>query len=107
MGQDEYHKKVFRELSVLWQLGPTLEKVEFVNLLEIRKSLGFQTFVSEVSWLEYLRERKRELRKHIESSAGVHKTLEQQGKSIPEFAEAFQKTIAYLDNIDAHYRAKA
>ena len=107
MPPSKYPKKVFLESSVLWQLGPTLENVEFAHLLEIKKSIRFETFVSEVSWLEYLRERKREIRKHLESSVGVRKALEQQGKSVPEFAEAFQKTTAYLDNIDAHYRVRA
>lgn len=102
-----YPKKVFLESSVLWRLGPTLEKVEFANLLEIKKSVGFETFVSEVSWLEYLRERKREISKHLEGSVGVQKALEQQGKSIFEFGEAFRKTKAYLDDIDTHYRVKA
>jgi hypothetical protein len=103
----EYPRKIFVESSLLFQLGPRLENVEFANLLEVGRSVKCQTYVSEVSWLEYIRERKRELRKPLDSGAAVHKTLDQQGKSIPEFTDAFLKANAYLMDIDSHFRKKA
>jgi len=107
MSPREYPKKIFVESSLLFQLGPRLENVDFANLLEVGKSVKCQMLVSEVSWLEYLRERKRELTKLLDSGLAVDKTLDQHGKSIPEFMGAFQKINSYLKDIDSHFRSKA
>jgi hypothetical protein len=103
MPPKEYPRKIFVESSLLFQLGPRLEHVEFANLLEVGRSVNCQTFVSEVSWMEYLRE----VGKLLDSSAAAHKSLDHQGKSIPEFVDAFLKTNAYLKDIDSHFRSKA
>ncbi|HEV2297875.1 MAG TPA: PIN domain-containing protein [Candidatus Acidoferrales bacterium] len=107
MSNHKYFKKVFIESSVFWQLGPRLENVDFANLLEIQKSAGFELFVSVVTWLEYLRERKKELNRYLPSSQNILRILDQHRKSIPEYAIAFERTKAYLEAIDAHYRPRA
>jgi hypothetical protein len=107
MSPTVYPKKIFIESSLLFQLGPRLENVEFAHLLEVGQSVKCQPYVSEVSWLEYLRERKRELTKLLDSSLAAQKALDKHGKSIPEFADAFQKTNSYIKNIDLHFRSRA
>jgi hypothetical protein len=91
MATSEFPKKLFIESSILFQLGPRLENVEFAKLLDIRGAAGFKTLVSEVSWLEYLRERKRELRVHLNATVNTQRTLDLHGKSISECVEACEK----------------
>ena len=98
---------VFLESTVLFQLGPRFENVDFEKLLEPRESAGFRVLVSEISWLEYLRKRKKEISVFLDSSAKVERILERHGKSIPEISHAHVKTTEYLSVIDSHYRRKA
>lgn len=54
----EIPKKVFIETSALYQLGSKLEKPEFAELAKRRELLEIELLVAEVSWSEYIRQRR-------------------------------------------------
>lgn len=100
-------KRIYIESTALFQLGPRFENVDFEKLLELRASAGFQVLVSEVSWLEYLRKRKKEVTDFLGSCSKAQRMLEKHGKLIPEIASAHTRVSEYLSGIDDHYRARA
>jgi hypothetical protein len=100
-------KRIYMESTALIQLGQKLENVDFEKLLELRDSARFRIYVSEVSWLEYVRKRKKDLAFFVESCSKAERVLEKHGRSIPEIEVALDKAKDYLANIDAHYREKA
>jgi hypothetical protein len=54
-------RRIYIESTALIQLGQKFENVDFEKLLALRDSAGLRIFVSEVSWLEYVRKRKKDL----------------------------------------------
>ncbi len=100
-------KRIYIESTALIQLGQKLENVDFEKLLELRDSAGLRIYVSEVSWLEYVRKRKKDLAFFVESCSKAERVLEKHGRSIPEIGVALDKAKEYLANIDAHYRERA
>ena len=100
-------KRIFLESTALVQLGQKLENVDFEKLLQLRDSAGFRIYISEVSWLEFMRKRKKDLSFFTDSCSKAERTLEKHGKSIPEIGAAFAKVKEYIDNIEAHYRNRA
>ena len=100
-------KCIFLESTALFSLGPRFENVDFEKLLELRESARFRVLVSEISWLEYLRKRKKEINIFLDSCAKVERILERQGKLIPEISHAHAKATDYLSAIDSHYRRRA
>src|SRR5258708_1374257 len=61
IGARNWPRKVFLESTALFQLGSKLQKPEFAKLNERREYLKFDLFVSEVSWAEYIRQRRDKL----------------------------------------------
>ena len=100
-------KRIYIESTALIQLGQKLENVDFEKLLQLRDSAGFRIYVSEVSWLEYIRKRKKDLAFFLDSCSKAERVLEKHGRAIPEIAKALDKAKEYLANIDAHYRERA
>jgi hypothetical protein len=50
-------QKVFLESTALYQLGSRLQKPELAELLERRELVDFELAISNVSWLEFVRQR--------------------------------------------------
>jgi len=100
-------QRVYIESTALFQLEPTLEKVDFEKLLQLRGAAGFRVLVAEVSWLEYIRKQKAELSVFRESCAKMERHLEKHDKSIPEVATARAQIENYLTKLDKHFRARA
>src|SRR5713101_3264864 len=100
-------RRIYIESTALIQLGQKFENVDFEKLLEIAESAQLGIYVSEVSWLEYVRKRKKDLAFFLDSCSKAERVLEKHGRSIPEIGVALDKAKEYLANIDAHYREKA
>jgi hypothetical protein len=99
--------RIYIESTALVPLGGKFENVDFEKLLELRASAGFRLFVSEISWLEYVRKRKKDLSFFAEACSKAERVLEKHAKSIPEVKRAAESSIEYLRNLDAHFREKA
>jgi hypothetical protein len=100
-------RRIYIESTALIQLGQKFENVDFEKLLALRDSAGLRIFVSEVSWLEYVRKRKKDLAFFVDSCSKAERILEKHGRSIPEIGVALDKAKEYLANIDVHYRERA
>ncbi len=100
-------RRIYIESTALIQLGQKFENVDFEKLLELKESEGFRICVSEVSWLEYVRKRKKDLAFFVDSCSKAERILEKQGRPIPEIGIALDRAKEYLASIDAHYREKA
>ena len=58
------------ESTALFELGSRFERVDFAELLDLKKLLKFDIVVSHVSWLEFLRKRKTQVSECIKSKLG-------------------------------------
>ena len=95
--------RIYLETTALVPLGSKFENVDFEKLLELRASARFCLFVSEISWLEYVRKRKRDLSFFVDACSKAEKVLEKHGKSIPEVRLAAERSTEYLRNLDTHF----
>lgn len=100
-------KRIYIESTALVQLGQKLENVDFERLLQLKDSAGFRIYISEVSLLEYVRKRKKDLNDFTIVCSRAQRTLEKHGRSIPEVGTALERVNDYLANIEAHYRNRA
>jgi hypothetical protein len=100
-------RRIYIESTALIQLGQKFENVDFEKLAALRDSVGLRIFVSEVSWLEYVRKRKKDLAFFADSCSKAERILEKHSKCIPEIAVALDRVREYLANIDTHYRERA
>lgn len=100
-------RKIFIESTALFQLGPRLETVDSAELLGLQKVLKFELFVSEVSWREYLRERKREIQHSLRTIAQVRAELLKHRQPVVEIDSAEQKIQEYMDRLESDFREKA
>src|SRR5437867_11966970 len=100
-------QRIYIESTALIQLGQKFENVDFEKLLEITASAKLRIYISDVSWLEYVRKRKKDLGFFVDSCSKAERVLEKHGRSIPEIGVALDKAKEYLVNIDAHYRERA
>jgi PIN domain len=98
---------IFLESTALFQLGPRFENVDFEKLIELKDSAGFRLLVSEISWQEYIRNRKKEISVFIDSCAKVERLLERHEMSIAEIPLARSEAADYLSAIDSHFRQRA
>jgi hypothetical protein len=103
----ESRKKVFIESTALFQLGPRLDRVDFSKLLEYRPAADFDLYVSEVSWLEYLRERKAEIKTVLDKLRQAKSELDKHGQGTEIVEQGSDKVRTYLENIEAKYAEKA
>jgi hypothetical protein len=99
--------RIYLESTALVPFGSKFENVDFEKLLELRAAGKFGLFVSEISWLEYVRKRKKDLSFFVTACAKAERVLEKHGKSIPEVRRASERSSEYLGNLDAHFRTKA
>ena len=83
---------IFIEFTALFQLGARLETVDLAKLIEIRDSLGIRLCVSEVSWLEYVRHRKREIQSALRQIAQGHSSLVGYDQQFDELERARERT---------------
>lgn len=98
-------RKVFLESTALFQLGSKLQKPEFARLLELKGILNFDLFVSEVSFAEYVRQRK-------DKVDGVARDVKSVGawfaENQPQSIAAAQKQVAeFRKEIGDLYAKKA
>jgi len=100
-------QRIYIESTALIQLGQKFENVDFEKLLALRDSAGLRICVSEVSWLEYVRKRRKDLAFFVDSCSKAERILEKHDRSIPEIGIALSKAKEYLANIDVHYRERA
>lgn len=100
-------KRIYIETTALIQLGQRLENVDFERLLQLKDSAGFRIYISEVSLLEFVRKRKKDLNNFTTACSSAQRILENHGRSIPAVGTALEKVNDYLANIDAHYRDRA
>jgi hypothetical protein len=68
------------ESTALFQLGSLFEHVDFAELLELRKYVKFEIVVSQVSWLEFLRQRKTQVSECIGKVQQLRSSLEKLGQ---------------------------
>jgi hypothetical protein len=107
MGKPNRIARIYLETTALVQLGPAFETVDLEKLLALRESAHFGVYISEVSWLEYLRKRKKDLRFLVDAFPKADVVLKKHGKLIPEISQGVEKITEYLRDIDRHYRDKA
>ncbi len=92
---------IFIESTSLYQLGARLETVDLAKLIEIRDSLGIRLCVSEVSWLEYVRHRKREIQAALRQIAQSQSGLAAYDQQFGGLEDAREKATHLLDGIEA------
>jgi hypothetical protein len=100
-------RKVFLESNILFKLGPRLENVDFVELLQLRDSLKFDLSVAEVSWREYLRQREKEIRECLARIRQCRGDLSKHDQQSDELEKAEEKVLVHLGNLARHFGAKA
>jgi hypothetical protein len=100
-------RRVFLESTALFQLGPRLENANLSRLLEVRESAPFEIMIAEVSWMEYMRDRKREALGHLEKLRQISNGLEKHGVTLEEVHQSEQGLSKYLAGIDDHFRRRA
>ena len=99
--------KIFLESTALFQLGPRLDNADLAQLLAMRDSTPFDVLIAEVSWMEYLRHRKAEVRRCLDKLRPIANELNNHGVELSELSQAEQALQTYLKRIDAHYGQKA
>lgn len=100
-------RKIFLESTALFQLGPRLDNLYLSQLLATRESIPFDILIAEVSWMEYLRDRKREIRKCIERLRPITNELSNHGVTLDKVDEAEQALCGYMDRIEEQFAKKA
>ena len=100
-------QKVFIDSTALFQLGPRLETVDFARLLEFKSHLAIQLCVSEVSWREYLRQRREEIKTCIKRIRQSEIDLAKYGQTVAEFKAISTHVTGYLESLEAHFSEKA
>jgi len=92
-------RKIIIESTALFQ-GSRLQKPELANLLERRDCLKFHLLVSEVSWLEYLRQRKRRINALLENIDHVKNHLGEWDQDVKGIIDTRTGMEAYLRNLE-------
>jgi hypothetical protein len=87
---------IFIESTALFQLGARLETVDLAKLIGVRDALGIRLCVSEVSWLEYVRHRKREIQSALQHLAQGHSGLVGYDQRFVELEHAREKVEEFL-----------
>ena len=100
-------RKIFIESTALFQLGPRLETVDLAKLLEISADLQIGLYASEVTWQEYLRARKEEVRACLNRIRQSKVDLGKYGQTIEELAVAEGKVHAFFQDLEAHFSERA
>jgi hypothetical protein len=84
------------ESTALFQLGWQLEHVDFSDLLQWRKLLKSDIAVSRVSWLEFLRERKKQVAESLVRVRQLRSSLEKLGQDATGL-KTIEERLAELD----------
>jgi hypothetical protein len=100
-------RKIFLESNVLFQLGPRLENADLSRLLSVKESVPIEILVAEVSWKEYLRDRKSEVGRCLERFRPITSELGNHGVRLAELNRAEKALEAYLARLEEHFGTKA
>jgi hypothetical protein len=100
-------RKVFIESTSLFQLGPRLDRVDFAKLLDWRPAAGFELCVTEVSWLEFMRERKADVKAALDKLIQTRTTLAKYGQNVDFVDQAVERVTTYHANLDTAFAEKA
>jgi hypothetical protein len=76
-------------------------------LLAVRESTPFEILVAEVSWMEYLRDRKSEVGKSLDKLNLIATQTGKHGLQVDELPKAEAVLRSHLSRIDEHFRVKA
>ncbi len=100
-------RKVFIESTALFQLGSRLQKPEFAKLLERRDYLKYSLLVSEVSWLEYLRQRTDKMNTLLKDIDLVKNRLGEWDQEIKEITATGSRLADFLKTLENSYAERA